>query len=154
MIPAAIEQDILIAVSTEEASTPSVHISNTCSKYTERGFDLVAEEDQWVVGEDLGKDWVSYAKASIAEVISRSSEKPVSMRWLVDGVVPEGAGLSVSLHMGDTNTQSSAAFTVSAVISALVANGRTSGITQSDIVRLALKSEHRLGLVNGGMDVS
>ena len=52
------------------------------------------------------------------------------------------------------DSQSSAAFTVSAVISALVANGMTGGVTQSDIVQLALKSEHRLGLVNGGMDVS
>ena len=56
--------------------------------------------------------------------------------------------------MFQRSCQSSAAFTVSAVITGLVANGRTDGVTQSDIVKLALKSEHRLGLVNGGMDVS
>jgi len=73
-----------------------VTISNTCAKYASRDVNLVSRDGQWVVDQELGNDWVSYAKASIAEVISRSSEQPVSMRWLVDGVVPEGAGLSVS----------------------------------------------------------
>ena len=46
----------------------------------------------------LGKDWCSYAKATIAECSSRSKDVPASMKWLVDGVVPEGAGLSVGCH--------------------------------------------------------
>jgi hypothetical protein len=44
----------------------------------------------------LGSDWIAYAKASIAEVIAQNDAQPVSMQWLVDGVIPEGAGLSVS----------------------------------------------------------
>lgn len=50
--------------------------------------------------------------------------------------------------------QSSAAFVVASVLAVSVANGRTADLNQSDVVKMALKSEHRLGLVNGGMDVS
>jgi len=50
--------------------------------------------------------------------------------------------------------QSSAAFVVSSVIMFLTANGLTEGITKGDVVRLAIASEHRMGLRTGGMDVS
>lgn len=36
----------------------------------------------------------------------------------------------------------------------LTANGLTKGITKGDVVRLAIASEHRMGLRTGGMDVS
>lgn len=36
----------------------------------------------------------------------------------------------------------------------LTANGLTAGVTKGDIVRLAIASEHRMGLRTGGMDVS
>ena len=104
----------------------------------------------------LGKDWASYAKASIAECSSKSRDVPKSMKWLVDGVVPEGAGLSVSrpVRRSLVDIKSSAAFVVASVLAVSVANDTTSGLNQSDVVKLALKSEHRLGLINGGMDVS
>jgi galactokinase len=36
----------------------------------------------------------------------------------------------------------------------LVANGLTEGITKGDVVKMAIASEHRMGLRTGGMDVS
>lgn len=49
--------------------------------------------------------------------------------------------------------QSSAAFVVASVIMFLAANSIT-GLTKGDVVKLAIASEHRMGLRTGGMDVS
>lgn len=51
------------------------------------------------------------------------------------------------------DVQSSAAFVVASVIMFLAANGIT-GLTKGDVVKLAIASEHRMGLRTGGMDVS
>lgn len=98
VIPAAIEQDILIAMtfSPSESDRSSVVIGNTSSKYPSKTFSLESSNETWEVADGLGTGWTAYAKASIAEVIAQTSGQPVSMQWLVDGVIPEGAGLSVS----------------------------------------------------------
>jgi hypothetical protein len=43
---------------------------------------------------------------------------------------------------------------VGSVITFLVANGLTEGISKGDVVAMAMASEHRMGLRTGGMDVS
>jgi galactokinase len=55
---------------------------------------------------------------------------------------------------GLLTSQSSAAFVVGSVITFLVANGLTEGISKGDVVAMAMASEHRMGLRTGGMDVS
>jgi galactokinase len=73
-----------------------VTISNTSPKYAAKTVLLEKSNHSWEVADGLGTGWTAYAKASIAEVIAQSPGQPVSMQWLVDGVIPEGAGLSVS----------------------------------------------------------
>jgi galactokinase len=75
------------------------------------------------------------------------------MDLYITGNIPQGAGLSVS-HTSPRSPQSSAAFVVSVVLSFLVGAGKLDGFTKGDIVALALASEHRMGLRNGGLDVS
>lgn len=85
-----------ISFSPCQSEQPTVTISNTNSKYASKTFSLQKSAETWEVADELGSDWIAYAKASIAEIIAQSSAQPVSMKWLVDGVIPEGAGLSVS----------------------------------------------------------
>ena len=84
------------------------------------------------------------------------SKGPVGMDLFVSGTVPPGSGLSVCGKMYRQHlltAQSSAAVVVASVTTFLVANGLIQGITKSDVVRLAMASEHRMGLRTGGMDV-
>lgn len=43
---------------------------------------------------------------------------------------------------------------VGSVITFLVANGITKGVSKGDVTMMAMASEHRMGLRTGGMDVS
>jgi hypothetical protein len=95
---------VAISFFPSHANHSSVTISNTCPKYAPQTFSLERSKHAWEIAGELGSDWISYVKASIAEVIARNSAQPVSMYWLVDGVIPEGAGLSVSnIIKPDTN---------------------------------------------------
>lgn len=75
--------------------------------------------------------------------MERHATDSIGMDMLITGNIPQGAGLS-----------SSAAFVVSVVLSFLVGADKLSGLNKGDIVKLALASEHRMGLRNGGLDVS
>lgn len=95
-------------------------------------------------------------KEGLARYFSDESE-PVSLQIMVSGNVPPGSGLSVSIGRLSgfaDGPQSSAAFVVAAVLSFLIANGISERVNKDDLVKLAIASEHRMGLQTGGMDVS
>ncbi|ORY28308.1 putative galactokinase [Naematelia encephala] len=153
VLPAAIEQDILLALRVIPTSPPTVKLANVESKFKPTAFELTPPESstaEWqvdFVSPKHGGGWDNYVKVAIAECLQRYfkdgsySKEPVGMELLMDGDIPAGAGLS-----------SSAAFVVSSVIVFLVANGLTEGVSKGDVVRLAMDSEHRMGLQTGGMD--
>ncbi|KAL1411058.1 galactokinase [Vanrija albida] len=146
VLPAAIEQDIIIALRPREG--PTVRLANVDPRFPPAEFELRRTETGWDADFDGSASyWGNYAKAAILECLARffppGSKDPVGLDLLMSGTVPPGAGLS-----------SSAAFVVSSVIMFLAANGLTDGKSKGDVVEMAIASEHRLGLRTGGMDQS
>ncbi|RSH93929.1 galactokinase [Saitozyma podzolica] len=135
VLPAAIEQDIILALTPTDEPT---------SSEAEWHVDFISPAQ--------GGGWENYVKVATAECLEEffklgkspsasAGKTPKGMKLLVSGTVPPGAGLS-----------SSAAFVVGSVITFLVANGLTDGISKGDVVAMAMASEHRMGLRTGGMD--
>ncbi|WVQ78456.1 galactokinase [Cryptococcus sp. DSM 104549] len=158
VLPAAIEQDIVFAITSTTPSpgqAPSVRLQNYDKKHTYPGceFPLVRAPGGkgWDVGLDkAGCGWDNYVRVALLECLDElcpveggAAEGVKGLDVLVSGTVPPGSGLS-----------SSAAMVVGSVIVFLVANGLDKGKTKADVVRLAIASEHRMGLRTGGMDQS
>ena len=108
MLPAAIEQDILIAL--RPTSTSRVRLSNVSPSFKSADFNQTPPNDdngEWHVDfvspKDGGK-WDNYVKVALAEGLaeyfkggkSRLGVEPRGMELMVSGTVPPGAGLSVS----------------------------------------------------------
>jgi galactokinase len=108
VLPAAIEQDIIIALLPRPSSTPKVRLSNLVSRFKPAEFCLTAPpkgtQEEWhvdFVSPNQGGGWDNYVKAVFAEGLSEfyhgeERGNPVGMDMIVSGVVPPGAGLSVS----------------------------------------------------------
>lgn len=120
MLPAAIEQDILLALHTTD--TPRVQLANLEPKFKPCAFDLTApsaagshEPSQnghgtskapgWhvdFVSPAKGGGWENYVKVATAECLDAffgpqsSRGQPKGMDLVVSGTVPPGSGLSVS----------------------------------------------------------
>ena len=104
MLPAAIEQDLIIALLPR--SEPQVRIANVLPRYKSAAFSLTpptSDEGEWHVDFVAPKDgggWDNYLKVALAEGLSkffkRGEGSPRGMDLLVSGVVPPGSGLSVS----------------------------------------------------------
>ncbi|KAF9001591.1 galactokinase gal [Cyathus striatus] len=180
VLPAAVEQDILIACgarpvvahSPEPEHIPgSVIAENLHTKYkgqefapiqkVQNGSDI-SEEQVHAEGWHLDINtrelrWESYVKAGYyvgrTDAILPSSESnlPVPVDLLVTGTVPAGSGLS-----------SSAAMVVASTLAFLAVNGKfddntndnnlTSYITKGELVKMAMENEKRVGVNSGGMD--
>ncbi|KAL8963803.1 MAG: hypothetical protein Q9183_004943, partial [Haloplaca sp. 2 TL-2023] len=100
-------------------------------------FDINAEKH----------DWSNYFKAGYNGAIGLLRKKyphlvPRSMKVMVDGNVPAGAGLS-----------SSAAFVCASALAVLRANGLTK-VNKRELAELAIVSERAVGVNSGGMDQS
>lgn len=98
VLPAAIEEDILIAILAAEK--PIVTIANLHgASYAPQTFTMTSATD-WDVG--LNKDnmgWEGYVKAAVLGVLEAhfpSDGNPRGMQMLVTGNIPPGSGLSVS----------------------------------------------------------
>ncbi|KAI9637939.1 ribosomal protein S5 domain 2-type protein [Dioszegia hungarica] len=159
VLPAAIEQDILLAlrpIPGSSGSGPKVDLSNFNPKFKPSTFPLQAPASgagEWHVdftSPAQGGGWENYVKVAFAQCLSEffgeegkggEGNGPVGMQVMMSGSVPPGSGLS-----------SSAAVVVGAVTTFLVANGIIEGVTKGDVTRLAIASEHRMGLRTGGMD--
>ncbi|KAJ7195614.1 Galactokinase [Mycena pura] len=172
VLPAAIEQDILIACAPRDvpAISPtdethhapgSVIAENLQSKYTRQVFAPApkrrssSEEEVHVEGWhlDIPKElrWENYVKAGYHGVLDEhftgSEEQPIPVDLLVTGSVPAGSGLS-----------SSAAMVVSSSLAFLAINGKLEAgaeserPTKGELVKLSMENEKRVGVNSGGMD--
>ncbi|KAK7053464.1 galactokinase [Paramarasmius palmivorus] len=165
VLPAAIEQDILIACAsrTHETHEPGhVVAENGHAKYTRQAFTpsqhrrgSVTEGqvniEEWHL--DINKKelrWESYVKAGYYGVLNThfsggtDGKLPVPVDLLVTGTVPAGSGLS-----------SSAAMVVASTLTFLAVNGKLSRdekVTKGELVSLAVANESRVGVNSGGMD--
>lgn len=107
VLPAAIEQDILIAILPTQ--NPTVKLENIHSRFKSSTFDLTPPSNgnpEWhvdFISPTKGGGWENYVKVAMTECLERfykdgkgeSDVGPKGMELLVDGVVPAGAGLSV-----------------------------------------------------------
>ncbi|KAF3918330.1 Galactokinase [Orbilia brochopaga] len=149
VLPMAVAVDLLIAVSTlptPTSSAPTIHISNLSSdKFPPKTFSLPVDPTVDVDIDNNEHHWSNYFKCGIRgaiELLRKKgwSEVPVSMKVLVHGTIPSGAGLS-----------SSAAFTCASALAVLTANGQRA-VTKAELVDLAVVSERFVGVNSGGMD--
>lgn len=155
VLPMAIENDVIMAISfavhapsqvdscTDIKTGPAtVRIANMDPKFEAQ--ELQVSNDGSQIPIDATKsDWVNYFRCGLAVVHDYLPEsKFVSMNILVDGNVPDGAGLS-----------SSAAFVVCATYAALYAQGKTD-VDKKTLTKLSTKCEQFVGVNSGGMDQS
>ncbi|KAL2758966.1 hypothetical protein ACRALDRAFT_1080570 [Sodiomyces alcalophilus JCM 7366] len=157
VLPMAITADTILAVSAYDGpasdSTFKVHISNIqTDKYPTREFDVPV--DGTVDIDATQHEWSNYFKSGLRGALEllRTKQKnknnqgvdfrPKSMKIVVDGAVPIGAGLS-----------SSAAFVTSSALAVMKANGHDS-VNKTELTELAIVSERAVGVNSGGMDQS
>ncbi|ESK96578.1 galactokinase gal [Moniliophthora roreri MCA 2997] len=165
VLPAAIEQDILIACAPRklEMHEPGhVVAENAHAKYTRQTFAPSQQRrgsvtegqvhiEEWHL--DINKKelrWESYVKAGYYGVLNAyfsggaGENLPIPVDLLVTGTVPAGSGLS-----------SSAAMVVASTLTFLAVNGKLSPdqkVTKGQLVSLAVANEYRVGVNSGGMD--
>lgn len=104
VLPAAIEQDILIALRPTDGLR--VRIANVDPKFKPAEFELKHTEKGWDAGlvpVNEGGGWENYAKVAILECLERffpdgkrDGKPPAGLELMMAGNVPPGAGLSVS----------------------------------------------------------
>ncbi|PCH39358.1 Galactokinase [Wolfiporia cocos MD-104 SS10] len=166
VLPAAVEQDILIACGPSHHANPgTVAAENLDPRYGPKVFapmlksaliHSAAEErdaaqtvnaESWFLEIDKRElRWESYVKAGYYGVLNHffpqgSGTHPVPVDLLVTGSVPAGSGLS-----------SSAAMVVASTLAFLAVNDKLSGLTKGQLVEMAMENEKRVGVNSGGMD--
>ncbi|KAF2663916.1 Galactokinase [Microthyrium microscopicum] len=144
VLPMAITADVLMAVAIVPDKSHFT-ITNTQDRFPAREFDV--PDDGKVEIDASSLEWSNYFKAGLSgasELLKKKGKTgPLAgMQVLVDGTVPAGGGLS-----------SSAAFTCSSALAAMVANGQSS-IDKTELCELAITSERAVGVNSGGMDQS
>jgi galactokinase len=177
VLPAAIEQDILIACAprlphpqTGAIPAPgSVVAENLHHKYTRQSFTPASTKEEDVSDENVRVEgwhldintnelrWESYVKAGYYGVLNHhftgKSDVPIPVDLLVTGSIPAGSGLS-----------SSAAMVVASTLAFLAVNGKLEKLSdvsvlpvspilnKGELVQLAMENEKRVGVNSGGMD--
>ena len=141
VLPAAIEQDFIMAVATDNSD--EITIAN---------IDEVQFEKSTIANDPFQKlkdtaHWLNYflcgykAVLSLDDELRKSVEKPKGLKIFIDSIVPPAAGLS-----------SSSAFTVCSALVAMHANGLTNKIPQTKLADLCVQAERMAGTACGGMD--
>ena len=145
VLPMAVATDVLIAVSTTDASDKvKISMANVeGKKFKSREFEFSA--DGYFDIDASTHEWTNYFKAGLRGALSLLRSKhpsisPRSMSVLVDGTVPAGGGLS-----------SSAAFVCASALAVLHSN-RPGPVSKKELVELAIVSERAVGVNSGGMD--
>lgn len=150
----AISADVLLAVTAETQEDPehgekeaTVRISNVDhAKFESCEFDIPSNDD--VPVDASSHQWSNYFKAGMRGALAWLRQRrskvedlvPASMDVLVDGSIPQGAGLS-----------SSSAFVCASALAVLRANGERS-VNKKDLVELAISSERLVGVNSGGYE--
>lgn len=154
VLPMAINEDVILAVSTQEPSdedkgkgTFKIQIANLQKdKFPAHEFDIPYDA---VDIDATVHEWTNYFKSGLRgalELLRKRRRdvdfKPKSMQILMHGTVPSGGGLS-----------SSAAFVTASALAVLVANGEEA-VDKTQLTELAIVSERAVGVNSGGMDQS
>jgi galactokinase len=162
VFPAAIENELVIAIRALETSEGQVTVDNMDPKYSKVSFSATrGQNGEW----DLAIDpkalrWESYVKAGylvsksgtsysrilieIQGVLERffpqgSVEQPIGIEALFTSTIPAGSGVS-----------SSAALIVASTLAFLVVNHKLSTINKGDLVSMSVGNEKRVGVNSGG----
>jgi galactokinase len=101
VLPMAIEQDILFAIS--PTSNPCINISNVQTRFAPASFPLVRDPSTgaWDIELTSFAGWESYMKAVVKQGLAdfftgqEQGEGPRGIDIVVSGNVPPGSGLSV-----------------------------------------------------------
>uniref|UniRef100_A0A8C4RD70 Galactokinase 2 n=1 Tax=Eptatretus burgeri TaxID=7764 RepID=A0A8C4RD70_EPTBU len=135
VLPMAIQQDILIAVATNNLS--KINLSNTNPQYCD--FSNAVHD---ITIDTTRAFWYNYFLCGFKGVQEhlRLSET-VGMNCLVDGNIPPNSGLS-----------SSSALVCCAGLATMAANQQT--ISMKELAEICTKSERYIGTQGGGMDQS
>ncbi|KAG8848535.1 galactokinase [Serendipita sp. 411] len=149
VLPAAIENELAIAVRATPDSNGEIIVDNVDPKYTKTGFSAMEDVNgEW----DLAIDpkalrWESYVKAAYLGVLERffkqTPERPVGMEALFSSTIPAGSGVS-----------SSAALIVASTLALLVVNDKLDILTKGDLISMSVGNEKKVGVNSGGMDQS
>jgi galactokinase len=140
VLPAAIEQDFLMAYVKDESK--DIVINNVEDEYDEI---KIANDPTQNLKNDPGP--VNYFLCGYKAILEHNAElkskvaKPCGLKILIDSNVPPAAGLS-----------SSSAFTVCSAITTAHANGVLDQIPKDQMANLTITSERMAGTACGGMD--
>ncbi|SCW04560.1 LAFE_0H16248g1_1 [Lachancea fermentati] len=151
VLPMAIEVEVLCAVKIlPENENPSITLTNSDEKFAQRRFDLPLDGSLISIDPSVS-DWSNYFKCGLLVAQKYLNEKfperfeqcpLIGMNVFVSGNVPSGGGLS-----------SSSAFICSVALAVIRANtSKDYQIAKEDLTQITVKSEHYVGVNNGGMD--
>ena len=140
VLPMAIGLDTIVAVKVDRESDKLI-VSNTDPAYTPKEFGV--DPDQPVDTASL--HWTNYFMCGYKGVFDflqetqRASPAPVGLRMVIDGVVPQGSGLS-----------SSSALTCATAVAVMAAHGLS--FTKAEVADFTCRCERHSGTQSGGMD--
>ena len=135
VMPAAIEQDMLIAVAPNGKSF--IDLRNTDKDYKGEIIALTPPEYH----KEPDKKWLNYFLAAYKHILVEKNPKVVGFDALITSTVPISSGLS-----------SSAAISVSSTLCSLVMHGLVNSYTREEMTPKIIYYERSVGLACGGMD--
>ncbi|KAJ6642466.1 N-acetylgalactosamine kinase [Pseudolycoriella hygida] len=136
VLPMALEQNILVAVSVDKYTT-KLQLANVNPKY--KSFECDVNSFEIVIGEG-SPEWYKYFLCGVKGVIEHSSSAEFQgMKVLVSGNIPPASGLS-----------SSSALVSAATLTTSYANKLS--LNKQRLAEISAKSEWYIGTQGGGMD--
>ncbi|WRT67327.1 uncharacterized protein IL334_004297 [Kwoniella shivajii] len=181
VLPAAIEQDILVALrptspiksssfsassssassssSSSSSVNPVIHLSNVSDKYHSSTFTLTHDPSKgcdrgWNVDLDSAKGWDKYVRFAILESLAELYPNGWA-KGNGKGIGPNSMDIMIDGNVPPgSGLSSSAAMVVASVLTFIISNNLEKGKTKEDVINLSIASEHRMGLRTGGMDQS
>lgn len=137
------DNDILIACLSKDSGGTSaeIHIANMDSnKFGKRTYNV--EQTDSIDIDSTKHEWSNYFLSGFKGILKELQiSKPYTMKCLVDGNVPSGAGVS-----------SSSAFVCCSALATMKAHGKL--LSKYSLTECCIKSERFVGVESGGMDQS
>eukprot|EP00092_Neocalanus_flemingeri_P030622 GFUD01033250.1.p1 GENE.GFUD01033250.1~~GFUD01033250.1.p1 ORF type:complete len:462 (+),score=155.08 GFUD01033250.1:419-1804(+) len=137
VLPMAIEQDVLVAVSKQAEGGPGLTLCNVDTKYAEHQQDILADMNI----PEGSPSWWKYFMCGLKGVKEefKRGEPAVGLNILVSGSIPPSAGLSSSSAL---------------VVSAALVNvwGLDISVDREELAGVCARSERFIGTQGGGMD--
>uniref|UniRef100_A0A7S3R3S0 Galactokinase n=1 Tax=Dunaliella tertiolecta TaxID=3047 RepID=A0A7S3R3S0_DUNTE len=143
VLPIAVGQDCIVALRMDSSLYSMQLRSTRPQEFTPLECSIDPQQPINTSQHTWGNYVLAAYKGVHEHMASAGSGKPsvMGLQVLVDGNVPEGAGLS-----------SSSALVVASMLSLLTAYGALASMTKSDVAKLASRSERHVGTEGGGMD--